>query len=71
MSVAGGMPLLAIKSKEGELDALKHTRGTDSPVSVMVELLNSTAPGGSISQKLVGAGVEAALTGNPLWVDTT
>ncbi|WP_235876717.1 hypothetical protein [Saccharopolyspora terrae] len=71
MSVAGGMPVLAIKSKEGEVNALMHTRGTDGPVQVMVELLNGTAPGGSISKKIVEAGVEAALADNPLWVDTT
>jgi T4 beta protein len=71
MSAGGLTPVLAVKSKEGELDALINTGGLDGPVQVMLELLGSVAPAGRIAKKIVKVGVEAALAGKPLWVDTT
>lgn len=71
MSAAGVSPVLAIKSKEGELDALINTGELRGPVQVLLELLDSVAPAGRVAKKIVKVGVEAALAGNPLWVDTT
>ena len=71
MPDAGATPLLAIKSKEGELEALTNTNGINGRVRVMVELVGNLAPAGRNAKKIVDAAVEAALSGNPLWIDTT
>src|SRR5699024_7764658 len=67
----GTAPLLAIKSKEGELEALINTSGVNGHVRVMVELVGALAPTGRNAKRIVAAGVESALSGNPLWIDTT
>lgn len=64
-------PLLAVKSKEGELDALLHTREFDGRVQVMIELLDEVPPAGRVARKIVKFCVEAALAGMPPWIDTT
>ncbi|GAA2362395.1 hypothetical protein GCM10009854_47560 [Saccharopolyspora halophila] len=71
MPHAGTTPLLAIKSKQGELEALTRSAGVNDHVRVMVELVGDFAPGGDNAKKVVAAGVEAALAGKPLWIDTT
>lgn len=71
MPNAGSTPLLAIKSKQGELEALTRTARVNDHVRVVVELVGDLAPGGDIAKKVVATGVEAALSGNPLWIDTT
>lgn len=64
-------PLLVVKSKEGELDALLHTSEFDGRVQVMIELLDGVPPAGRVARKIVKFCVEAALAGMPTWIDTT
>lgn len=64
-------PLLALKSKQGEIDAVLRTDlGTESPV-ISVELLNSLKVGSPITTKIVRMGVAAVQAGRSLWLDTT
>ncbi|MFD9889961.1 hypothetical protein ACFWY9_11525 [Amycolatopsis sp. NPDC059027] len=65
-------PLVAVKCKLGELDALSnyYTRH-DTHVRVMVELLDSVKPSGKLLPALVRAAVNAAEFGQTLWLDTT
>lgn len=65
------IPLVAVKSKEGELEALTNTSEINGQVRIMVELIGELAPAGRNAEKVVAAAVEAALSGNPLWIDTT
>ncbi|KGI81189.1 hypothetical protein IL38_13190 [Actinopolyspora erythraea] len=65
-------PLLAVKSKWGELDAVFHT-GTASPAPIiMVELLDRVpASYQGVTKKLVRVGAELVGSGRCLWVDAT
>ncbi len=71
MSAAQRTPLLAVKSKEGELQALLNTTEVNDRVQVMVELLDSVDSGGLVIKKVVDFCVESASRGRPVWVDTT
>ena len=71
MSAAQRTPLLAVKSKEGELQALLNTTEVNDRVQVMVELLPDMSPNGPISKKIVDFCVKSALRGHPVWLDTT
>ena len=62
-------PILAVKSKPGELEAVLKERTTH--IQLMVELTPGVFPGSRIGRKVVDAGLEAVSDGNPLWVDTT
>ncbi|WP_410665049.1 beta family protein [Amycolatopsis sp. lyj-84] len=67
-----GRPLVAVKAKLGELNALSNLRSRqDAQVRVMVELLDSVKPTGRILPALVRAAVLAASHGRTLWLDTT
>ncbi|WP_298179258.1 beta family protein [Saccharomonospora sp.] len=71
MSAAQRTPLLAVKSKEGELQALLNTTEVNDRVQVMVELLDSVSSDGSVIKKVVNFCVASASRGRPVWVDTT
>ncbi|MBE9376425.1 hypothetical protein IQ251_18390 [Saccharopolyspora sp. HNM0983] len=71
MLKAEAAPLIAVKSKEGELEALTNTSEINGHVRIMVELIGNLAPAGGNAKKVVDAAVQAALSGNPLWIDTT
>jgi hypothetical protein len=65
-------PLVALKCKLGELDALCNLRsGHDAQVRMMVELLDSVRPSGKVLPALVRAAVRLADSGRTLWLDTT
>lgn len=65
-------PLVALKCKLGELDALRHLRSTsDAQVRLMIELLDSAKPDGRLLPALVRAAVSLASSRRTLWVDTT
>ncbi|QWF77192.1 beta family protein [Amycolatopsis sp. CA-230715] len=67
-----GRPLVAVKCKLGELDALGNLRSRrDAQVRVMVELLDSTSPSGRLLPSLVRAATSLARFGRTLWLDTT
>ncbi|MFC3456194.1 beta family protein [Amycolatopsis speibonae] len=64
-------PLVAVKAKLGELNALSNLRSPqDARVRVMVELLDSVNPAGRVFSALVRAAVRAARDDRALWLDT-
>lgn len=69
MPLSATTPILTVKSKWGELEAVLKEPTTH--VQLMVELLPGVSPGSHVGQKVVGAGLEAVSDGNPLWLDTT
>jgi T4 beta protein len=65
-------PLVTLKCKLGELDALRRLRTTgDGRVRLMIELLDSAKPGGRLLPALVRAAVSVANARRTLWLDTT
>lgn len=66
-------PVVALKSKTGELDALLHLRPED-PIDVvpLIELLDTVKPDarGRVLPLLIKAGAHMAGRGQPLWIDT-
>ena len=65
-------PLVALKCKLGELDAICHLRSTsDAPTRLMIELLDTARPGGRLLPALVRAAVSVAYLRQTLWLDTT
>ncbi|MGM1063585.1 beta family protein [Saccharothrix sp. Mg75] len=65
-------PLIALKSKKGELDALHHLPANpESRPAILVELLDSVgvAERGQLLPALVRAAVDAAAHDKPLWID--
>ncbi|MET9230438.1 hypothetical protein [Lentzea sp. NPDC003310] len=64
-------PLVALKSKTGEFDSLRHLdEGENAAPRVIVELLDSVQPEGrGVIRSLVDAAVELAVRGRPAWVD--
>jgi hypothetical protein len=65
-------PLVALKCKIGELDALSNvSSGHDAPVQMMVELLDSVKPSGKVLPALVRAAIRLAASDRALWLDTT
>lgn len=65
-------PLVTVKCKLGELDALCRLPAThDAHVRLMVELLDSATPGGRLLPALVRAAVSVANVRRTLWLDTT
>jgi len=67
-------PLVALKSKMGELKAICHTTSDHQGTSprIVVELLDSVAPadGAQLFPALVEAAAHMVMMGRPLWVDT-
>jgi hypothetical protein len=65
-------PLVALKCKVGELEALRNLRSeNDAQVQLMIELLDSMKPGGDLLDAFVRAAVRMAEFGRSLWLDTT
>ncbi|NYH77231.1 Holliday junction resolvase-like predicted endonuclease [Actinopolyspora biskrensis] len=66
-------PLLAVKSKWGELDAVFQTETASPAPIIMVELLDRLPDSerAMMMKKLVRAGAELVRAGRSLWVDTT
>ena len=65
-------PLVTLKCKLGELDALCNLRSeTDAQVRLMIELLDSVKPDGKLLPALVHAALRVAEFGQTLWLDTT
>lgn len=62
-------PVLALKSKDGELDAVRETEVPGAPVTVMVELLDGALTNESRIKRLADIGAVAVVAGRPLWVD--
>jgi hypothetical protein len=64
-------PLVAMKSKMGEFDSLRHLRGhEDSTPRIIIELLDSVQPEGrGLVRSLVDAAVELVERGHPAWID--
>ncbi|MBB5804857.1 hypothetical protein F4560_004625 [Saccharothrix ecbatanensis] len=65
-------PLVALKSKKGELDALRHLPAIPATrPAILVELLDSVgvAEGGQLLPGLTRAAVDAAAHDKPLWID--
>ncbi|MCX2730123.1 hypothetical protein OOZ19_07710 [Saccharopolyspora sp. NFXS83] len=62
-------PVLALKSKDGEIDAVRATAIPAAPVTVMVELLDDALTNDSRLKRLAGIGAAAVVAGRPLWVD--
>jgi len=62
-------PILTVKSKLGELEAVLNEPTTH--VQLMVELLPGVSPASYVGKKVVGAALEAISDGSPLWLDTT
>lgn len=66
-------PLVALKSKKGELDALDHLRSEgDAPATLMIELLDSVNVGSTsiLLPALIRAAVHVNELGRSLWIDT-
>lgn len=65
-------PLVTLKCKLGELDALCHLRSTsEAQVRLMIELLDSARPDGRLLPALVRAAVSVANLRGTLWLDTS
>ncbi|MBK0870166.1 beta family protein [Saccharopolyspora sp. HNM0986] len=62
-------PVLAIKSKSGELEAVSNEPATH--VQVMIELLPGVLPEAPIGKQVLNVAVDAVAEGNPVWLDTT
>ncbi|MFJ8960742.1 hypothetical protein ACIRG5_15280 [Lentzea sp. NPDC102401] len=65
-------PLVAMKSKIGEFESLRHLGDHgDSTPRVIIELLDSVQPEGrgQLMPALVGAAVRLAECGRPVWID--
>ena len=67
-----GRPLVAVKCKSGELNALRQlSSADDAQADVIVELLDSVKPSGKLLPALVQAAVNVAQFNRTLWLDTT
>lgn len=62
-------PLLVIKSKAGELEAVSKEPAAHA--QVMVELLPGVRSENRVGKQLVDVAVDAVAEGNPIWLDTT
>lgn len=65
-------PLVTLKCKSGELEALRELRSeADAQVRLMIELLDSVKPDSKPLSDLLRAAVRMAEFGRTLWLDTT
>ena len=64
-------PLVALKSKMGELDSLLHLGDRENSIPrIIIELLDSVQPEGrGLVRSLVDAAVELVGRGHPVWID--
>lgn len=62
------VPLLALKSKEGEIEALTATPAGVIPMIEMLDTVKDQS-GSRVFPSLVKRGVEMVRAGNPLWID--
>ncbi|MDQ3403396.1 MAG: beta family protein [Actinomycetota bacterium] len=70
--VRPAVSLIALKSKEGELEAIQHTDSVAAARVVhMIELLDSVRhDGGRIMSRIAEAAVHLGDLGHPTWIDT-